>query len=446
MKKTIALLLCLLFFCGAAHAAKAKNVILIIGDGMGPEAMGLLIQYARYAPGSIYPDRKSNLEKFAAVSTMGMMLTNTEDSIVTDSACSATQFSSGAFSLPQRLGVDFLGNPTVTVLEKAKAAGKSTGLVTDVFIQDATPGAFASHEISRKNRDSINSQLLNSGTDVILGGGMKYMRSSGGLQAALENGYTIVTTKRELLNAAEDKLLGIFAEDGLPFMITAPSSPDIKDMAEAALTRLSKNKKGFFLMLEAGKIDWAAHNNDPAAMLHELLAFDKALGYVMDWAGKRKDTVIIVTSDHGTGGFAFTYGSAHDNGLADEGVEKTLYEGDYYVSYRVLDALYNQKKDFYSLRREFEALPKEKQTNKAKAEFLSKGTGVEITEAFIKKHGGDFDKLFKAVNDSRGIAFAAGAHTSVPVTVLQYGKGFGNYGGVYHATDLARKINASFGF
>ena len=376
---------------GAASAkeikpVKAKNVIFYVADGMGPNTLGLLLNYARLAPGSIYKDRASNAEKFMQEASLGVMFTRTAGTIVTDSAASATQFASGAYTLPDRIGVDSNGNATVTVLEKAKKQGKSTGFVTTSYIQDATPAAFAAHQISRKNYTEISADIIKTGPDIVLGGGKDFFPQDL-IEEASAKGYNFAFNKSELA-PLHGKIIGLFGGLATPYVIERNTTqPNLTEMAQKALSELEKNKKGFFLMIEAGKIDWAAHDNDAGALLHELLEFDETLAYLVSYVKKNKDTLLIVLADHETGGFGFNYREA-----AEQDNPQAVFNGNYYVSFDALDKIYKQE----------------------------------------------------AVDSQDGVVWASGNHISTPVYVMAYfgGRQTG-YGGVYDTADLAKKVMIS---
>ncbi|MEF1187468.1 alkaline phosphatase, partial [Vibrio sinaloensis] len=157
-----------------ALSAEIKNVILMIGDGMGPQQVGLLETYANQAPNSIYNGNKTALYKLAQEGVIGSSLTHPEDAIVVDSACSATMLATGQYTASEVIGVDSQGNHIETVLEKAKKAGKATGLVSDTRLTHATPAAFAAHQPHRSLENEIASDMLATGVDVMLSGGLRH--------------------------------------------------------------------------------------------------------------------------------------------------------------------------------------------------------------------------------------------------------------------------------
>ena len=167
----------------APETTKVKNLILMIGDGMGPQQVGLLEQYAQSAPLSVYNEKgnKTALSKFADAGQMGLSLTSpygSNGSLVVDSACSATQLATGVAAGSEMIGLDNQGNIVETILERAKAQGKATGLVSDTRITHATPAAFASHQPHRSFEAKIAEQLIESGSvDVMLSGGTGILAS-----------------------------------------------------------------------------------------------------------------------------------------------------------------------------------------------------------------------------------------------------------------------------
>ena len=160
----------------AVHDSRVKNVILMIGDGMGPQQLGLLVTYAHHAPHSVYKARGSvtALENLMEAGTIGYARCEPAGALVTDSAASSTQIASGEWTVPGRIGIDRHDNVVKTVLEIAQDMGKSTGLVTDTGITHATTAAFASHRTHRSEQDSIAVDFLATGVDVMLGGGLEW--------------------------------------------------------------------------------------------------------------------------------------------------------------------------------------------------------------------------------------------------------------------------------
>lgn len=336
-----------------------------------------------------------------------------------------------------------------TILEYAKEAGKSTGLITTVYLQDATPAVFAAHQPNRNKKAEIASDMVNTGVDVMLGGGRKYFAPIAGQIEAL--GYKIINSRVELENIELEKgkkLLGVFAENEIPFVIMNDiSAPSLTQMTEKALDILSQNEKGFFIMVEAGRIDWALHANDAASSLYEILELDETLGYLLKWAEKRNDTLVILTADHETGGFGFNYHKLKGERLtkAKESGEVLYGSGTDYVSPEVFEKIMKQKTLLYNVEKEFNALPKRKQKSKTLGKMLSDVVGYQLAGE-IYKDCKTFSCALKNYNNSLGIVWSTGAHTATPVEVAAWGPTQANYSGLYHTTDLNKKMRKSFGF
>ncbi|OAB79642.1 alkaline phosphatase [Cochleicola gelatinilyticus] len=272
---------------------KPKNIILLVGDGMGLSEVSAAIYYKKGVP---------NFERF---STIGLSKTSASSHLVTDSAAGATAFSTGKKSYNGAIGVDKDTLAIETIVEKLSRKGISTGLVATSSIVHATPASFFAHVKSRRLYDEIASFMPNSEVDFFAGGGLKYFnqREDGrDLIAELKaKDFEIHTDKLPTtLNGKKQAIL--LAEDGMPKMVD--NRGDFLPKATAlALKHLSKNKKGFFLMAEGSQIDWGGHSNDADYLISELLDFDETLAVALDFAKKNGETLVIVTADHETGGF-----------------------------------------------------------------------------------------------------------------------------------------------
>ena len=345
--KTYLLGLALVFGFAAGSFARPKNIILMIGDGMGPQQIGMADLYKRYATSS---DKKPlAMRTIMNAGSNGIVMTEPYGHLVVDSACSASQYATGQYALSETLGLDHRGDPVETILELAKKKGKSTGLVSDVRLTHATPAAFIAHVAHRSMENEIAEQILASQADVLLSGGIRHflpqtvndknspayqdalkmigykemIRSKRKdqknlLEQAIKGDYQLVFDRQGLSSVKKGRLLGLFAysemQDGITHTQTKSSSsrtePTLKEMTVKALDVLSQNPKGFFLMVEGGQIDWAGHENDAGLLLHEMLKFDETVAYVFDWVKKRKDTLVVFTADHETGSFGFSHSLA----------------------------------------------------------------------------------------------------------------------------------------
>lgn len=313
-----------------AGPAKAKNVIFLLTDGTGPEAWPL----TRWVTGGpLVVDQILT----GAVRTYGA------DSVITDSAPGATAYATGfkgsdkGISVaPWSITIDAAQAdpakkfvPLATLLEGARLTGRATGIIATSNVQHATPAAFSSHWHDRGNYNEIAEQQVYEGIDVVLSGGSQYLLPKsvkGGKREDGENlleviqskGYAYVTTRDAMLGVRSGKVWGAFAPDAMAYDVDradlAKTEPALAEMTSKAIELLAGSakgrKSGFFLFIEGSKTDWAAHADDPAGVVSEVAAFDKAVGTALDFARKDKKTLVVVVSDHGTGGLSI--GTATD--------------------------------------------------------------------------------------------------------------------------------------
>ncbi len=317
-----AVLLSLLFLTACSESVAAppppepspgvpKSVILLIGDGTGPQQLGLLMDWADAAGKS-----PTNFERLANEGTTGSLRTASADSPLTDSAASATAFACGVATNNEMIAVDPSGKPLPTCLEDARARGKRTGLVTTTTITHATPACFASHISRRGEEPEIARQYVEDGTgaDVMFGGGRKHF-SDDLMKAAGEKGWAVVESREALLALPKgtQKSLGLFSRSHVPYLLDRDQdgelkAPSLADMTKKALEILSQDERGFFLMIEGGRIDHACHANDGPAALGELREFDEVIGLAREFRALHPETLVIVTADHETGGLTVTSG------------------------------------------------------------------------------------------------------------------------------------------
>jgi alkaline phosphatase len=281
----------------------------MIGDGMGPAHVHVTWLYATRQLG-----KDLTMTDVMEKGRMAFVVNDTLDSTVTESAEAATQMATGVKVHVKAISVGPDGKILKTILEMAKEKGKATGLVTTSGITDATPAAFAAHVDNRAKEDVIADQLVKSGVNILLGGrksfflpeGEKGKRKDGRnlLKEAQQNGYGVVETKEEMEKAQGEKILGLFNMGNMLFEIDRKGSkePSLAEMTAKALGVLSRNENGFFLMVEAGRIDHAAHHNDIGAVISDTLAFDEAIKVAYEFHKNNPETFLIITADHETGG------------------------------------------------------------------------------------------------------------------------------------------------
>ena len=274
---------------------EVRNIILLIGDGMGP--------------GQLTAAEIENGEDTLAIiglPYMSMVSTDSYTNYVTDSAASATALATGYKTKNGVISIGPNGETLTTVVEVAEEHDLSTGIVSNTRVTHATPAAFMSHVNSRNHESLIAEQVLLSGVDVVLGGGSSYFSSLDPSGA----GYTVVETIGDLMDAESGKVLGLFTSSYMSYELDRNPlvEPSLAEMTEKAIELLSSDTDGFFLMVEGGRIDHASHDNNIEYTLSEVYAFDLAVLEALEFASGRNDTLVIVTADHETGGLLVTGG------------------------------------------------------------------------------------------------------------------------------------------
>jgi alkaline phosphatase len=301
-KKILAILLVGLIGGAGLVQAAPRNVIIFIGDGMGPEQVKTGGIYIYGAAGSL---------SFESFPYQGQLTTYQYGGGITDSAAAATALATGYKVNGGVISMAYPGYPPdypegselLTLLEYLKAHGKSTGLVSTAYITDATPAGFGAHEPSRSNYSQIAGDYLNqTHPNVLFGGGANGMSRS----SAEAAGYTVVEDKAGMLaldTESVTRVSGQFGSTDLPYEYDGLGNlPHLSEMTTTALNILDNDPDGFFLMVEGGRIDDACHSNDLVRTIPEVNELADSVQAAIDWAAGRSDTLIIVAADHETGG------------------------------------------------------------------------------------------------------------------------------------------------
>lgn len=289
---------------------KAKNIIFLVSDGMSSGTLNMADILMRQKLG-----KASNWISLYESNTIkrSLMDTASANSFVTDSAAAGSAWGGGHRVNNGALNISPTGEAHEPILQKFKNEGKAVGCVTSVQITHATPASFCVNQSSRSAMPKIAEDYLNLKFDVMMGGGREFFdpskRNDGRdlFSEFAEAGFQVVNNKEEMKMASSGKpLLGLFTEDGLPYAIDRENDEELKqtvpslaEMTQKTIEILSQNQNGFVMQVEGGKVDWAAHGNDAPALLYDQVDFDEAVGVAMDFAIKDKNTLVIITTDHG---------------------------------------------------------------------------------------------------------------------------------------------------
>ena len=286
------------------RSKRIKNVIVMIGDGMGVEQVSC---------GWVLNGGHLNLDNFKVT---GYSRTYATDRLVTDSCAGGSALATGVKTRYGYMGVDPDGNPVPSLLHLAQEKGMKTGVAVTCRINDATPLDFVGHSLDRDDEYTNAAQYVDSGVDFITGGGIQFWqdREDGRdlVKEMTAKGYTFVDNREDLNRVREGRVLGLFAP--LEMEPSLDRGPVLEDCAVKAIELLD-NKKGFFLMIEGSSIDDWCHRQKVGYMAEELFDFDRTIGKVLEWAEKDGHTLVIVTADHATGGLTLIDGSLQDRSV-----------------------------------------------------------------------------------------------------------------------------------
>ncbi len=282
---------------------KPRNIILMIGDGMG---LAHIFAGMTANGGRLYLDN---------CKSVGFSRTQSANRYITDSAAGATALSTGkkTYNGAIAMVIDAHGDTVAakTVLEMAEEKGMSTGLVASCALSHATPASFIAHQPRRQRYDEIAADYLKTDIDVMIGGGWKNFadRKDGrDLVSVLKaQGYRVEREMEDIAKVTSGKLAGITAYAQNPPVHERDLNLPLA--TTTAINILRQNDKGFFLMVEGSQIDWGAHNNHTTHAVSEMLDFDQAIGRALEFAFRDGNTLVVVTADHETGGMALTGGN-----------------------------------------------------------------------------------------------------------------------------------------
>ncbi|MFH1134648.1 MAG: alkaline phosphatase [Pseudomonadota bacterium] len=457
----------------------AKYVFFFIGDGMAQPQRTSTEMYLAAKEGKPHGSVKLTMSEFPA---QGLMTTHAANSIIPDSADTATAMACGVKTNSGMLGVTPDGKRAVNVSEQAKQKGMKVGIISTVSIDHATPAGFYAHQLSRDYYHEIGHGLANSGFDFFGGGGLKDptgKKAKDGkpqgdvVAAAKAAGYKIVTGKEDFLKLKkEDGKVIVFNEwlqdsKAMPYMIDRSDKDlNLADLVAKAAEMLD-GPQGFFIMAEAGKVDWACHANDAVSTVTDMLDLDRGIQAALKFREKHPDeTMILVAGDHECGGltigFAGTKYNNFFNILDSQKTSFTQFSDKILADYKKSHAA-NYKFDDVkplitaSFGLKFEGDEKDRlvldanEVKQVEAAFERSMKGEEEAskdQASYLLYGG-YEPLTVTVthilNQKAGLGWTSYSHTGVPVTVSAIGVGAESFNGYYDNTDIAKKLRAVMG-
>lgn len=463
MRRTFYLIL-FLMLASLMQAQQAKYVFYFIGDGMGVNQVNGTEMYLGELEGNI----QAKPLLFATFPVTGMATTYSLTNSITDSAAGGTALATGSKTYNGALGVDIDGNPLVSIAERAKKSGYRVGVTTSVSVDHATPGAFYAHQANRSYYYEVALDLTKSGFDFFAGSGFLKPHTNKDKQEVPEilpiieeAGYTVARGVEEYrAKAATAKKMLLIQQEGadpvsLPYAIDQKEGDlTLKQITESAVDFLTKgSSKGFFLMVEGGKIDWACHANDGATTFKEVIDMNEAVKVAYEFYKKHpKETLIVITADHETGGLG-------------------LGNSDYTLNLKVLAS---QQQSLDGLSRSITDLRKDENASweKAKA-LLTEQMGFwkdvpltwkqerrlhDIYEASFVEHTVEFTETLysrteplasaakEVLNEIAKLGWTTGAHSAGFVPVIAIGAGSKAFTGVMDNTDIPKRIAKAAGY
>ncbi len=298
MKKSIIILFNLFISCNIfSQNTSQTNIILMIGDGMG---------LTHISAGMYSLNNNTALESFPFV---GLVKTHSHNALVTDSAASGTAFACGEKTLNGTIGINPQNKKIKSILKHSKEKGYKTGIIATSTIVHATPASFYANVLSRNQYEDIALQLSQSDVDFFIGGGRDYFTRRKDKRNLIEemSSHEFVYSLKKFTESKSNKI-GFLTSLGDPVPINQGRKPKLSNAVEEVLSKLSSNQEPFFLVVEGSQIDWGGHKNDINYVISEFKDFDEAIKSAINFSSKNKNTLVIVTSDHETGGLAITGG------------------------------------------------------------------------------------------------------------------------------------------
>lgn len=469
----------------AASVKSPKYVFLFIGDGMSYPQIQSTSDYLGALKDADYWQAQPSLDdnqgaildgpeylNFMNFEAAGSAVTYDSNSFAPDSASTATSISTGHKTYSGTINMD--ETMTVkyeTIAEQLRDEGYDIGVITSVNLNHATPAAFYCHQASRNNYYEIGQEMVASDFDYFAGGALLDPEGENGDQASVydlaeDAGYKVVTTQAEAEQvSAEDEKVVIVGEtladsDSLSYENDRANSEwALSDYVSKGIEVLEDNDKGFFMMVEGGKIDWACHANDAGSTINDTIALADAVDEAVAFANEHPDeTLILVTGDHETGGLTIGYaGTDYDTyltNLSNQKISYAKFDSDYVTKYKAeqtpFETMMQDVEELFGLKMSGDADDKLVLTDyeigllrDAYAKTLADEKADENNQEEYVLYG-TYEPLSVTIthllNNKSGIDFSSYAHTGLPVAVFAQGVGQENFGGFYDNTDIYHKL------
>ncbi|WP_448568854.1 alkaline phosphatase [Thalassotalea ganghwensis] len=408
---------------------KVKNVIMIVGDGMGPSYTSAY----RYYMDDINTEEIEQTVFDRHLVGMSSTYPAQESGHVTDSAAGATALATGHKSYNGAISVDVDKKPLSTVLQHAKSIGKKTGAVVTSQVNHATPASYITHNESRRNYNEIADSYIDNGinVDVLLGGGTHYfIRDDRNLvEEFKQKGFHYIDNYQGLINLPKDQpVIGLFAPKGLPWALDDTERYRLSKMTKAALSQLESDN-GFFLLIEASQVDWAGHSNDIAAAMAEMDDLAKTVEYLEQYVTSNPDTLVVMTADHSTGGLT----------LGANGEYKWLPQQFKAISQSptsIAKTLAEQKLS----KAELESLLTFSLSEAQYTTLLETKNDKAYSDNNYKKQSALYKAITALISEKSYTGWTSTGHTAIDVPVFAIGKKKQRFEGLIDNTDIAKLI------
>ena len=405
---------------------KAKNIIILVSYGMSTGTLNMADLYLSRKTGKgsnwlqLYKDNKVN---------RALMDMASASSIVTDSAAASSSWGGGFRINNGSLNVGPNGEEHLPIWQKFKKAGKMAGCVTTVPITHATPAGFCVNSKSRNDQEGIAEKYLTQKFDVMMGGGNNYFSAESRkdkvdmYQKFKSGGYQVVKTRNQMLKATNNQpILGVFYNDGLPYTVDrnnnkelAQKIPTLGEMTQKAIDVMKNNEEGFVLQVEAGKVDWAAHGNDIAGLIYDQTAHDEAVKVAIDFAEKDKNTLVIITTDHGNANPGVIYGKNANKQF--DSIQNYKHTNEWILNGFGNETSISQIKERIDYANNFEVTDDEAKL------LLSYYTSVKAENGLYNYKHLPFNELAKIQKKHNSVGWISMQHSSDYVELAMYGPG-----------------------